>query len=143
MVKKSPDCVFGMDLRHLHVPLLYSLLQLQFLYLLLLKGNGNVISLRQRRFPTVPLKTLSDQVWTKYQCLQFWKLLTFNCGFSTMRISTAGKYIGIITNKHFQILKNDNISHIMYQIKVSRVPLWIGHCHLCVEGNLKLHLHSL
>ncbi len=32
--------------------------------------------------------------------------------------------------------------YIINQINVIRVPLWIGHCHLCMEGHLKLCLHS-
>ena len=38
--------------------------------------------------------------------------------------------IGVIKNKHFWTKNNDNIFHIFDQIKVSRVPLWIGHCQL-------------
>ena len=34
------------------------------------------------QFTTVPLNTLSDQVWIIYQCLYFWKLIIFNCGCS-------------------------------------------------------------
>ena len=33
------------------------------------------------RFTTVPFKALSDQVWIRYQCLQFRKLIILNCGF--------------------------------------------------------------
>ena len=43
-----------------------------------------------------------------------------------MRISTAGKPKRIIRIKHFNLetpTKNDNIFHIIDQIKVSRVPL--------------------
>ena len=32
---------------------------------------------------------------------------------------------------------------IIEQLKVSRVSLWIGHCHISMEGPLKLHLQSL
>ena len=43
--------------------------------------------------------------------------------------------------------QNNNIfdqnNYIINQIKVSRVPLSIGHCHLCMEGHLKLRLQSL
>ena len=35
------------------------------------------------------------------------------------------------------------ILHISDQIKVSKVPLQIGHCHPCTKGYLKLRLHSL
>ena len=30
----------------------------------------------------VSLKALSDQVWIRYECLYFWKLIIFNCGFT-------------------------------------------------------------
>ena len=46
-------------------------------------------------------------------------------------------------NKHFSSQKNDGIFHIFDQIKVSRVPLQIGHCHFCMEGRLKSRLQSL
>jgi len=41
----------------------------------------------------VPLKEMSDQVWLRYQCLLYWKLIIFNRDFSTKVtscISTAG-----------------------------------------------------
>ena len=40
-------------------------------------------------------------------------------------------------------LKNDNILQIIDQKKASRVPLWIEHCHLCMEGHFKKRLQSL
>ena len=46
-------------------------------------------------------------------------------------------------NKHFSSQKNYGIFHIFDQIKVSRVPLQIGHCHFCMEGRLKSRLQSL
>jgi len=39
--------------------------------------------------------------------------------------------------------KNDNIFHIVNLIKVLRLLLWIGHCHLCMEGYFKLRLKTL
>jgi len=46
-------------------------------------------------------KVLSVQVWIRYQCLGFCKRIILNCGFSTkmLRISTAGKHIGLIRIK--------------------------------------------
>ena len=32
---------------------------------------------------------------------------------------------------------------LLDQIKLLRVPLWIGHCHVCTKGSLKLHLSPL
>ena len=32
---------------------------------------------------------------------------------------------------------------ILEQTTLLRVPLGIGHCHLCMEGHLKLRLQSL
>ena len=39
--------------------------------------------------------------------------------------------------------KNDVIFHIFYQIKDSRVPLWIERYYLCIEGHWKLRLQFL
>ena len=66
------------------------------------------------RFTTVPLKALSNQVWIRCQCLEFWKLIIFNC------VSTTEKHIGIIRIKHFSRYNSDNIYH----------TVWMGHCHL-------------
>ena len=33
-------------------------------------------------------------------------------------------------------LKNDNIFHIFYQIKISGAPLWIRYCHPCIKWRL-------
>ena len=57
-----------------------------------------------------------------------------------MRISTAEKEIFGVEH---EIKKKQNIFHIIDQIKVSRVPLWIRHCHLCMEGHFKIRLQSL
>jgi len=32
---------------------------------------------------------------------------------------------------------------LLDQEKLLRVPLWIGHCHLCMEGYLNLCVQSL
>ena len=34
------------------------------------------------------------------------------------------------------------IKFILDQTKLSRLPLEIGHCHLCIEGHLKLYLQT-
>ena len=59
--------------------------------------------------------------------------IIFNYGFSTsvLRISELLELSELNT---FKPLKKD------YQIKGSRVPLWIGHCHLCIDYHLKLRL---
>ena len=41
------------------------------------------------------------------------------------------------------ILKKHSIYFILDQKKFSSVPLYIRHCHLCMEGQLKLRLQSL
>ena len=43
----------------------------------------------------------------------------------------------MIKNKQCSGQENDGIIHSFVQIKVSRVPLWIVHCHLCIKGHLK------
>ena len=40
-------------------------------------------------------------------------------------------------------LEKQKIFHIIDLIKVSRVPLWNGHCHFCTEGHMKIDLQSL
>ena len=58
---------------------------------------------------------------------------TFKCD---ARIPTQGKPKGIIRIKHFfKTWKNDNIFHIIDQIKVYRIPLLIGHCHISMKGH--------
>ena len=51
---------------------------------------------------------------------------------SYLGIYSAGHDTGIIIR----------IKHFKLQIKVSRVPLWIGHCHIWKQGHLKLHTYS-
>ena len=46
----------------------------------------------------------------------------------------------LLLQKH---MTNDKIFYIFDQIKVSRVPLWVGHYHLFMKGLLKLRLQSL
>ena len=62
---------------------------------------------------------------------------------SDLRISTADKNKLNYQKNTFKPRKTTDIFHIIDQIKVSRVPLWIGHCHLYMEGHLKLRLQSL
>ena len=45
--------------------------------------------------------------------------------------------------KPFQSQKNDGIFYIFDQIKVSRVPLYIGYFQIGMKEHLKLRLHSL
>ena len=42
----------------------------------------------------------------------------------------------------FEII-NFDIQFILNQSKILRVPVGIGHCHLCMEGHLKLRLRFL
>jgi len=44
---------------------------------------------------------------------------------------------------YFYLEKNKQILNIFYQIKGSRVQLWIRHSHICIEKPLKLLLQSL
>ena len=112
----------------------------------ILKGTVSVISSDSPRkgdngrWETVPFKALSDQVRIRFQCLQFWKQISFNCGFSTkvscLCISIAGNHIGTILN-----LEHVNNFYSIDQIKVSRVPLRIVHCHIfiIISDNMKMH----
>ena len=71
-------------------------------------------------------------------------LVIFNCGFYT-KVTCEFLYF----RKTYKNDKNLNTSEhviifiIIDQIKVSREPLKIGHCHFCIEGHLKLCLQSL
>ena len=49
-------------------------------------------------------------------------------------------YVFNLKKFHFGFLYKIDF-HIIDQIKVSRVPLWNGHCHLCITRSLKLLLH--
>ena len=87
--------------------------------------------------------TLTDLVWSSMNNILMFIILKteyFQFCFvykSSLRIPVVGQDIGII---RIWTLKNDNIFRITYQIKVSRVPLWIRQYHLCYEGHLKLRL---
>ena len=86
--------------------------------------------------------------------MQFLKNLNrivFSCGFLQKWLAhfyCTGKQIEII-HAEFNIVKprqKCNILDIIDQINVSTVPLWIGHCHLCMESpykDLKLFTHPL
>ena len=71
----------------------------------------------------------------------FFSVLIFNCSFSAkvhLRISYLKQTEKSTENKHFSNqTKWSAFFHICYQIKVSRVPLLIGHCYLCREDHLK------
>ena len=45
-----------------------------------------------------------------------------------------------IENNQFVNIMHINIQFILDQTKLLRVPLWIGHRHLCMENHLKLRL---
>ena len=91
-------------------------------------------------FTTVPLKTLSDQVWIRYQGFCLFKLFIFNCSFSTRVIA---HHLFMRSNKELQrkntLFKSEKRRYlpIFAKIKVSMVLLQIRHCHLCMEGQLK------
>ena len=108
-------------------------------------------------FTTVPLKALSIQVapnetiLIQFENIFFYKAGStgsitmdhanwFRCCFSEksdLRISTAKKHRNYKNLTIFNI-ENDNIVHIIDQIKIPRVQLRIGHWHLCKEGPLQL-----
>ena len=55
---------------------------------------------------------------------------------------TMPDYITLLLSDHvwslfFQIRKKDASFHIFYRFIVSRVSLWVGHCHLCMYSHLK------
>jgi len=54
--------------------------------------------------------------------LQRYPLKLWLIKYSDLRISTAGKHMRILSIKYFKAYKNNDIFHIIYQIKVSRVP---------------------
>jgi len=94
------------------------------------------------RFTMVPLKAFPDQAWLDMNIYNF-----ENCLFlivvslqSDLHISTAGKHIGVIRIDQFQSSRNDNIVHIIDQKNVSRVQLWIRHCHLMNVRSLEISL---
>ena len=90
------------------------------------------------RFTTVPLKALSHQLDINVFC--FFKMFILICGFSAkshLRISCLCEEMENLT----EITENDGIFYIFDQIKVFKVPLQIGHCHLCMKGHLKLREH--
>jgi len=94
-----------------------------------LKCNFQWLSMQRWQFP-FPNGTQEKSVWVLNDALfQLWLLY-----WSDLRISTAGELKEIILNQETR--QFDFIFHI----KVSGVPLWVGHCHLYMEGHLNLHL---
>ena len=82
--------------------------------------------------------TVSFKALFRYQYLQLWKLVIFNCDFS-VKVTCAfllHENMQKLQNLTLLTLKNDDIFYIIDQIKVSRVPLWIRHCHLCMDLKL-------
>ena len=66
-------------------------------------------------------------------CLCFFKLSIYNCGCIILLIRSYGEIIR----------KTAISSTFLIKIKVSSVPLWIGHGHLCIKCTHKITLHSL
>ena len=62
-------------------------------------------------------------------------IIIFNHGFSTK--------VNYQILAHLNLEKKDNIFHIIDQIKVAMVALWIEHCHPCMVSYLNLRLQSL
>ena len=94
--------------------------------------------------------TLKKLCLIKYE-LDINVLVSLNCLFSFV-----GSLLKLLThslfirnngenhrNKHFSSQKNDAIFRIFDQIKVSRLPLQVRHCNLCMEGHLKFSIQSL
>ena len=72
--------------------------------------DGNV------RFTTIPLEALSDHVWIRYPCFGFWFL----------HKSDLSMFLGeMVKINYFLNHKNEDIFHIIDQIKVLRILLWI------------------
>ena len=95
------------------------------------------------RYETASLKfclikyELNIHVVVPLNCLSHLRL---NCKIG-FRISCFNEAVEKLSELNtFRVRKNRGISNIFDQIKVSEVPLWIGHCHLCMEGSLKLRL---
>ena len=86
------------------------------------------------RLTTVLLKALFDLsiIWIpifiifKSDYFQLWFLYR-----NVLRISPAWKRKGLSELKTFKPKKS--IFHIL-KITISREPMWIGHCHLCMES---------
>ena len=74
----------------------------------------------------LPLNALSDQVGIRFKYSVFWKLFIFNCGFSTYVTSAFLLQENEYESLEFNTYASDNIFHIIDQIKISRVSLWIG-----------------
>ena len=101
------------------------------------------MTLHARRTTVIPLTAFSDQVW--YMKAIFIILKPYNFPLrvfckSDLRISMVGKHEGIIIMKNFQPRNTRISSTLLWSDKVSMVPLWIRHCHLCMEGHLKLRV---
>ena len=62
-------------------------------------------------------------------------MFIFICGFSEKLFEAF-----LVYKKKWRTHRN---KHFSSQIKESRVPLQIGHCHLCMEGHFKLRVQSL
>ena len=89
---------------------------------------------KDARCTTVPLKPLSDQVYS-YQCFSFFRLSIFICVFSA-KVTCA---FLVFLRRNGETHRNEHILshkkrlyllHIFDKIKVLRVPLQIRDCHL-------------
>ena len=82
-------------------------------------------------------------MWTSYQCVCFFEMFIFICGFSALVICAFLVFKKQWRSGHkktFESDKTTGIFQISDQFKVLRVSLWIGNCHLCMKGHLKLRL---
>ena len=76
--------------------------------------------------------TLKTLIWSSLNKISIF--ITFETDFFKLGFSLQEwrahflwkKLIEIIRIKHFQTWKNNNSLHVIYQVKVSRVPLWIS-----------------
>ena len=113
--------------------------------------NYELNDMEQKKEGNVRFTTLSNQEWNRYQIsdiryqipdirydFENWLFSTVVSLKSDLRIYTTIKHTEIIRFLQFCTKETDNIFHIINHIKVSRVPLWIGHCHICMEGILTL-----
>ena len=118
---------------------------------LLVKGTVGVIlsdhSCKRWEYPInkSTLKTLSHQVWIWYPCFFYLSTVYFHLTFlgKSKHFFQLQEEMENIRINHCLSSENNDIFHIIDQIKVLRIQLWIGNCHFFMKGHLKLHLQSL
>ena len=87
-------------------------------------------------FTSIPLKPLSDRNCGKY------------CRFSVIEFNSDNSFLIVIKEKpQLKIISYKNykhwyLIHIDHVHQMLRLLLWIGYCHLCKDGRLKLRLQS-